>query len=138
MSNNNFITAKSIDNTENRLATSSRLTMLVGNQIRLDDDNEYRNKIMKQAEELSVPAQSTHSSAHTIESDKPVSFTPQFKDSSSQSSKRKSEESPEKLKIFEELNKLDPEELNAAFPGIINVIENSKKQKVANIIKSKG
>ncbi len=138
LSNNNFLTTKSIEDTQDKLSTNSRLTMLVGNQIRIEDDDEYRAKIIKQGEislgktttepEKTAPTEKTNAAPTQT-------FTP-LKDSNAPSLKRKAEDSPEKIAFKEEIDQLDHEEFHAALPGLKSAIEMSKKQKVSTAIKA--
>lgn len=114
LSNNNFLTVKSIDDTRDKLTTRSRLTMLVGNQIGDDLDTEYREKIWAQDAQASSLGQSAPSPVQAAVSEMAKAtfapFTP-LKNSNTSSPSGKPN-SPGNQKGFEESKESIPNQQN--------------------------
>ncbi len=123
LSNNNFLTAKSIEDTRNKLTTRSRLTMLVGNQIKDDLDTEYREKIWAQDEQASNLGRSVSSPGQAIASEMiqaaSAFFTP-LKDASATSPNGKSS-NQDKREGFEECKESGQNNLESDFSKSLKI-----------------
>ncbi len=129
LSNNNFLTVKSIDDTESRLHNDSRLAMLVGNHITIAVASEYRKKIMKQAEQAVNLGRSVSSPIQAVASEviqaASAPFTP-LKDARVTSPNGKSS-NQDKREGFEECKESGQNNLESDFKKSLSIQTMSPK-----------